>query len=106
MTPRTRKYFRRRIQRKYFSLTAITTAIGASRLYAIQEQPLPKYPLGAPSTGGYVFGDGAELVQDKAQSIERLRQQKAYGIAQTVINTASDITAMMDEMQDKTKRYK
>jgi len=86
------------------TLTAITTFMGAMQLEMIRQQPLPKYPLGAPATGGYVFSGGSELVQEKAQSIERLRQLKAYEIAQNMINTASDITAMMNEMKRKTDK--
>lgn len=133
MTPRTRRYFRRRIQRKYFALTAVTTFMGAMQLEMIRQQPLPKYPLGTPVTGGFVFGGGsvfephhplpdyikggvhaggiamvgehgAEFVMPTKEITEILRAKRSLDIAQTVTNTAFAIKDILADMKRKTDK--
>lgn len=133
MTPRTRKYFRRRIQRKYFALTAVTTFMGAMQLEMIRQQPLPKYPLGTPATGGFVFGGGsvfephhplpdyikggvhtggiamvgehgAEFVMPTKESIERMRTIRNVEQIQSVNNTIHAISNILADMKRKTDK--
>lgn len=108
MTPRSRKYFRRRIQRKYFALTAVTTFMGAMQLEMIRQQPLPlpNYIRGGVTKGGIamVGEGGGEVVMPTKESTEILRAKRSLDIAQSITNTAFAIKDILTDMKRKTDK--